>query len=593
MDPCTYYSSIIAAGEIRLKRLRRQAALVAVFRLIVFVSTVAACFILEQTFLIAIVAICGLVLFLWLAKCSGKTENEMLIEEAKIERSKANIDRLDLKLENLPGGEEYIDAQHDFAFDIDLFGKNSLFSLLDSTSTSIGSRKLAEWLLRPQKVYGEIELRQQAVKELSDNNSFRLAISSIGKLAEDETSGNESFNVAAIPDFSVNRVWKLAYLATPFAYIVLFALMAFGLIPGVFIFYFFLLVLAASGLQAKRVGRLHKWLTQSVKRMASCSDLLKTIENGSFESSVLRNLQMKVKSGNTSASCQALRLMRIINNLDQRYNVFGYAIMNGFFLWDMRQIDNASRWMAENAAKVAEWDDAIAEFDAFCALATFSFNNPGYIFPSLDKSGDIIIEAENAGHPLISAEKCVCNNIGRLSLQSFFVVTGANMAGKSTYLRTVAVNYLLALTGMPVFARRMTFSPATLFTGLRTSDSLSDGASYFFSELSRLRQIVQRAGNGEKMLVILDEILRGTNSTDKQKGSLGLVRKLINLPVAGIIATHDLALGSLAESYPDKIKNFRFEAEISGSKLLFSYRIQPGIAQNTNAFYLMQTMGII
>jgi DNA mismatch repair ATPase MutS len=187
----------------------------------------------------------------------------------------------------------------------------------------------------------------------------------------------------------------------------------------------------------------------------------------------------------------------------------------------------------------------------------------------------------------------VCNDIHCLSEGSFFVVTGANMAGKSTYLRTVAVNYLLALVGAPVFAAEMTFSPATLYTGLRTSDSLSDGASYFFAELSRLQKMVKRAEAGERMFVILDEILRGTNSVDKQKGSLGLVSKLVRLSVTGIIATHDLALGSLADSFPGKVSNYRFEAEIDGSRLTFSYRLLPGIAQNTNAYFLMQTMGII
>ena len=593
MDPRTYYNNIIDVSKAVLSRLRRRSLTVAMLRLAVFISTVTACFFTSPAALTTAVAVCGLVIFLWLAKMSGKIDNLKAVEEAKIEHSKLNIDRLDLKFDNLPDGRNYIDPSHDFAFDIDLFGKKSIFSLLDSTSTSAGSRKLAEWLLHPEKVYSNVELRQKAVEELSVNNGFRLKIASIGKIADDESAGTTVFDKKAIPDFTVSTAWEIAYKTVPFIYLILFALSAFNLLPGTFIFYFFLIVLAASGLQAKRVGRLHEWLSRSVMRMARCSSLFRAIEAETFSSPLLRELQSQVKSGSTCASLQTSRLMRIINNLDQRYNVFGYAIMNGFFLLDMRQIHNARKWLDTNAGKVAEWDDAIAGFDAFCALAVFRFNNPGYTFPLLDKSGSTIVEAEEAGHPLIPADKCVCNGIETLRLQSFFVVTGANMAGKSTYLRTIAVNYLLALIGAPVYAKNMKFSPATLFTGLRTSDSLADGASYFFAELSRLQQIVKRAENGEKMLVILDEILRGTNSTDKQKGSLGLVRKLIGLPVAGIIATHDLALGSLADSFPGKVRNFRFEAELSGDSLSFSYRILTGIAQNTNAYYLMQTMGII
>lgn len=593
MEPRKYYQDIIDGSNCALSRLRKESFFVAMSRLAVFIATVVACFVAEASALVAVVAVCGLVLFLWLAKLSGRIDGRKSVEEMKIERSRLNIDRLDLKFDNLPEGSAYIDPAHDYAFDIDLFGKKSLFSLLDSTSTAVGSRKLADWLLHPEKVSSEVEERQAAVKELSENNGFRLKMASIGKIADDETSGDKTFDAAKIPDFSVNAVWRAAYRTVPFVYAVLFALMALDLLPGIFIFYFFLLVLAASGLQAKRVGKLHGWLAKSVRRMAGCSELLRAIENERFSSGILLLLQSNVRQGGSCASRQTSRLMRIINNLDQRYNVFGYAIMNGFFLWDMRQIDSASRWMALNAGKVAGWDDAIAGFDAFCALAVFRFNNPSYVFPSLDHTGDTVVEAVDAGHPLIPAGKCVCNSVERLPLHSFFVVTGANMAGKSTYLRTVAVNYLLALVGAPVFAKRMVFSPATLFTGLRTSDSLADGASYFFAELSRLQQLVKRAEGGEKMLVILDEILRGTNSVDKQKGSLGLVRKLVELPVAGIIATHDLALGSLADAFPDRIKNFRFEAELSGGSLSFSYRIMPGIAQNANAYYLMRTMGII
>ena len=593
MEPRKYYQDIIDGSNCALSRLRKESFFVAMSRLAVFVATVVACFVAEASALVAVVAVCGLVLFLWLAKLSGRIDGRKSVEEMKIERSRLNIDRLDLKFDNLPEGSAYIYPAHDYAFDIDLFGKKSLFSLLDSTSTAVGSRKLADWLLHPEKVSSEVEERQAAVKELSENNGFRLKMASIGKIADDETSGDKTFDAAKIPDFSVNAVWRAAYRTVPFVYAALFALMALDLLPGIFIFYFFLLVLAASGLQAKRVGKLHGWLAKSVRRMAGCSELLRAIENERFSSGILLLLQSNVRQGGSCASRQTSRLMRIINNLDQRYNVFGYAIMNGFFLWDMRQIDSASRWMALNAGKVAGWDDAIAGFDAFCALAVFRFNNPSYVFPTLDHTGNTVVEAVDAGHPLIPACKCVCNGVERLSLHSFFVVTGANMAGKSTYLRTVAVNYLLALVGAPVFAKRMVFSPATLFTGLRTSDSLADGASYFFAELSRLRQLVRRAECGEKMLVILDEILRGTNSVDKQKGSLGLVRKLVELPVAGIIATHDLALGSLADAFPGRIKNFRFEAELSGGSLSFSYRIMSGIAQNANAYYLMRTMGII
>lgn len=592
MKPEEYYNEIIRRSETALAVLRRRAFAVAMLRLAVFVLTVAACFTVEGAALVVACLVAGLAIFLWLAKAGNRIAMAKSVEQAKIDRTKLNIDRLNLKFDNLPEGREYIDATHDFTFDIDVFGSHSLYSLLNSTSTEGGSRKLAGWLIDPKSVSGNLHLRQEAIQELSGNDEFRLRMVSIGHVVADEVKESKVID-SSIPDFSINPMWRIAVKVIPFVFIAMFALMAIDIIPGILIFYMFLATLIVGSAQAKRVGRLHEWLSRYVKRLSSCSDIFKTIESEQFQSQLLRSLQSEVKTEAGSASTLTARLARHIHNLDQRYNAFGYAIMNGFLLWDLRQLDNIDKWMKANGENIEKWNNAIAEFDALCALAVFRFNNPDYVFPTEDSTGKTIIKAKDAGHPLIPAGNCVCNDIDTLRLSEFFIVTGANMAGKSTYLRTIAVNYLLAMIGAPVFAKSMVFTPATLYTGLRASDSLSDGASYFFAELKRLQTVVKRAESGEKMLVILDEILRGTNSADKQKGSLGLVRKLVDLPVAGIIATHDLALGSLAESFPGRVRNFRFEAEISGDKLTFSYHVLPGIAENTNAYYLMQTMGII
>ena len=203
------------------------------------------------------------------------------------------------------------------------------------------------------------------------------------------------------------------------------------------------------------------------------------------------------------------------------------------------------------------------------------------------------MEAAEMGHPLIGKSSRVNNPLPPMTPHSFIIITGANMAGKSTYLRTIGINYLLAMTGAPVAAKAMTFSPTMLFTGLRTNDSLADGESYFFAELKRLQSVVESASTGQRMFILLDEILRGTNSADKQRGSLGLIKKLIKLPVSGLLATHDLALGVLAEEYPQNISSYCFEANIEGDNLTFDYKLRKGTAHNLNAYFLMQHMGII
>ncbi len=251
------------------------------------------------------------------------------------------------------------------------------------------------------------------------------------------------------------------------------------------------------------------------------------VEQNRFESEWLGQLQRVCVDGHGSVSQRVARLRRLLGNLDQRCNFVGFTVLNGFLLWDLRQLNALNRWLDENREQLPRWLDVLAQFDALCSLATFRYNHPHYVFPRIVLDRRPVMQAEALGHPLIPRDRCVCNDVAPINEGSFQVITGANMAGKSTYLRTIGINYLLGCMGAPVCARSMTFTPLPLFTGLRASDSLADNESYFFAELKRLQQIVVRLRAGEKLFVILDEILRGTNSVDKQTGSLALVRQLV------------------------------------------------------------------
>ena len=232
----------------------------------------------------------------------------------------------------------------------------------------------------------------------------------------------------------------------------------------------------------------------------------------------------------------------------------------------------------------------MAEFDSLVSFAVYAYNHPDYIYP--EASETYILEGKNLGHPMLNRKVCVSNDVTIESHPFFLVVTGANMAGKSTYLRTVGINLMLACAGAPVCASSLKFYPYKLVTNLRTSDSLTDNESYFFAELKRLKMIIDRLQSGEPLFIILDEILKGTNSEDKQKGSIALMKQLVSLGANGIIATHDLLLGDLEKEFPDAIKNYRFEADIKDDHLSFTYKIREGVAQNMNASFLMKKMGI-
>ena len=237
------------------------------------------------------------------------------------------------------------------------------------------------------------------------------------------------------------------------------------------------------------------------------------------------------------------------------------------------------------------WLEAVGKLDALCSLANFAYNHPTYCYPEISDR-PFIFEAKGMGHPLIPEKQCVRNDADIPSRPFFLIITGANMAGKSTYLRTIGTNYLLACIGTPVCCLSLKIYPARLVTSLRTSDSLSENESYFFAELKRLKMIIDMLGQGETLFIILDEILKGTNSADKQKGSFNLIKQFMGLQANGIIATHDLLLGKLAESFPDSIRNYCFEADIRDNELSFSYRLRKGVAQNMNACFLMKKMGI-
>ncbi len=589
------YNSISQSAQNEITRLSRLAAMVSWTRLaIVVIACVGTWWLWGDTGAVtALIAIC-VVLFLVLVKLHNHLFSALEMQRALKQVAADNLRRIDLDLDGLDGGDEYIDTHHPYSYDLDLFGPQSLFSLINTTATHSGRERLARNLQNPENVIPDIELRQEAVASLAAMPHFMIRMQALGIVARN--AGKEtgtSGGAASLQPVRLKWWQRVAMYLFPSAILVLIILALAGFDVAIYIETVAVASILTAAAGSKTVGRLHTDVERVVNRISIYHDLLNEIEQTEFKSPLLQQLQRRLGTGDEKSSDITRKLSRLLSNLDQRYNWLSYILLNTLFQWDYRQMQNVAKWAERYAGKLDEWDDVLGNIDELCALATFSFHNPGYIFPIIDHEGKVIIEAKQLGHPLIAHDRCVCNDVSTLSAGNFMVVTGANMAGKSTYLRTVGVNYLLALVGAPVFATKIIISPAALFTGLRTTDSLSDGESYFFAELRRLQTIVTRATAGERMLIILDEILKGTNSADKQKGSLALVGKLVGMNIAGIIATHDLVLGTLADRFPGRVFNRCFEAEIDGNNLHFDYTLHPGIARNLNAYFLMQHMGIV
>ena len=294
---------------------------------------------------------------------------------------------------------------------------------------------------------------------------------------------------------------------------------------------------------------------------------------------------------NRQSPVQALQqLSKELDRLDLRNNQFLYVLLEGSIFFQLQEIVRIERWKVRYGQHISEWLETVGELDALCSLGTFAYNHPQYTYPELTEKPFYFL-ATQMGHPLMPVSQCVKNDATIPSRPFFLIITGANMAGKSTYLRTIGVNYLLACVGAPVCCERLKLHPNQLITSLRTSDSLSDNESYFFAELKRLKRIIDLLNQGQQLFIILDEILKGTNSMDKQKGSFDLIRQFMQLKANGIIATHDLLLGSLIKQFPEEIRNYCFEADIKDNELTFSYKLREGVAQNMNACFLMKKNG--
>ena len=269
-----------------------------------------------------------------------------------------------------------------------------------------------------------------------------------------------------------------------------------------------------------------------------------------------------------------------------------HFFFEGIMGWQIIQLFRMKKWKRQYKNSIVQWFEMIGQFDAIISLSLFADKHPDYIFPTIsDKKGECL--GKYLGNPLIVNKTCVTNDLEINNQGSFLIVTGANMAGKSTYIRTIGLNLVLAEMGLPVFAKELSFYPAQLIASLKTSDSLSKNESYFFAELKKLKNIIDRLNNNETLFILLDEILKGTNSIDKLKGSEAFLEKVINYNANGIIATHDIKLGELEKKYPVYIQNFHFSSEIRNDKLFFDYKLKKGIVPEFNATYLMKKMGII
>lgn len=595
MNPENHYTERLSLTAGQLQQVKKQIFRISMLRLALFIAGIAGLYFFFNQTTLLIICICLTFLPLFILV---KIHNRFFIRKEWLE-TQARIIQEELQAlsgdySSFEDGKEYVNPEHPYSFDLDIFGRRSLFQSINRTCTFFGKVRLAEWLQNHLHKKTSIEKRQEMIREISEHTLFREQFRVAGLVHHGQSSDAEKIQAwSQSPAQYLHAGWVKAFiwgvpvinsllLITSLAGWTSFSWL--GLSFGIFLVLSFGII--------KRATYIQETYGKQLKSLNGYARLIALAKAENWKSAGMQELMERFNLNGQSPIQALQQLSKELDRLDLRNNQFLYVLLEGSIFFQLQEIVRIERWKARYGQHISKWLETVGELDALCSLGTFAYNHPQYTYPELTEKPFCFLTTQ-MGHPLMPASQCVKNDATIPSRPFFLIITGANMAGKSTYLRTIGVNYLLACIGAPVCSEKLKLHPNQLITSLRTSDSLSDNESYFFAELKRLKRIIDLLNQGQQLFIILDEILKGTNSMDKQKGSFDLIRQFMQLKANGIIATHDLLLGSLIKQFPEEIRNYCFEADIKENELTFSYKLREGVAQNMNACFLMKKMGII
>jgi hypothetical protein len=589
MAPTEQYSSLTNRFSTELQKLKKQYNTLGTARL--FLAVLAIYFIYKflssDQWLFLIPAVLGLGSFVFVV-----IKHRRVLWQKQITTNLLNVNQQETEYlvnKTLPfyNGEKYIDPTHFYTFDLDVFGRELLFQHLNRTTTYIGEKTLATGLMHLSP-NAEIVANQEAVKELADKLEWRQHLAALGKTVSDTEE-----DYRKLIDWSKEKQNQISALVNVLSFVfpALFIGVVVAALLGVFGLKWVILAFVANlglfGTQSKKIKSEvvdAKNIAEIVKHYGL---ILGSIEKEIFISAKLNSLQKELQDKNASGEID--RLSGVFLKIQGVNFDLGAIVLNGTLTYHIHALRSLIKWKDQNAANLKRWLDIMGEIDALNSLANLGYNNPGFIYPELNS--DFKTSFTQLGHPLISEQVRVTNSV-TLDKSNFVILTGSNMSGKSTFLRTLGINMVLTGMGAPICAAEASVHPLPILVSMRQSDSLSSGESYFFAEVKRLKSIIEKL-KSETCFVLLDEILRGTNSDDKQSGTIGVIQKIISLSAVGGIATHDLEVCRMTDEYPDKLENKNFEVEIINDELVFDYKLRNGICQNKSATFLMKKMEII
>jgi len=599
--------------QIQISSLNKQLENVSLLRLIIFTGSLTLTLILANAGLITLVGITvmvgapafGIILSRYNSLVKARNHVTFL---RQINDSEVLIQQR--KLKDRDTGKEFLTSDHAYAADLDIFGQHSLFQLLNRTNTEAGKIQLAGWLMQPAD-RNQILERQEAVSELSPKIKWRQEFQAAGMPFVNPKSNYAQLIqwIEAPADLLPQRrkyLWIAITLGLAATLALALGIYHLGLVlfAGEDFSVAYILPMVISLIVNRQVIKKQLAITErilndlqyNVTTLASSESLITLIELASFDSALLQKWQAIFRDSEYSAVKEIQRLRKTLEAFQQRgsrrmigKNDF-YSIFNSIWLLDIYFILSTEKWKARNGPKLQEWSIAIGNFEAINSLSGFTYANPDFIFPNILDT-NYRIHFDGIGHPLLKEHQRICNDFSLVEKGSVAIVTGSNMAGKSTFLRTVGCNLVLAMTGAPCCALSGEISPMSIFTSMRTLDNLEEGISSFYAELKRVEQLLHLIANGQSVLFLLDEMFKGTNSEDRYKGGVSLIRQLSRLNAFGMISTHDLQLAKAASQHLP-VRNYSFNSELKDEKIIFNYKLKDGFCTDFNASTLMKLSGI-
>lgn len=531
--------------------------------------------------------------FGWLVSKQGKFQQQLTYFKYLGAVNLNELNSLDRKPDLYPDGSDYEDDLHPYTSDLDIFGKGSLFEMINRCSTVLGNSKLADWLKMPGSI-SEIRERQSIIAELDSKLSWKLHFQAV-LLFSNTPSEDRIRELFKYLKFEQEEpgFWIKTY-TNWIPWLFLIAAISSWFVPflSIFLFAFIITNLLLTQMYSARIAKTDSMIGKMGRTLNHFSDAIAAIRDEEWKSSLGKDLSADLKDNtNGNLSAEIKRFSLLINHLTFGQTGAG-AILNAVMLWNIRQVFAIEEWKKANHDNLQQAFDVIASFEALVSLSSLKTNYPEWCFADIEESEAYTLMANDIGHPLISSITRVNNNYSLNNELRIDIVTGSNMAGKSTFLRTLGINTVLALCGAPACARELKVSRMLVFTYMRIRDSLNESTSTFKAELDRLQTLLKMLDSSEKVYFLIDEMLRGTNSVDKYLGSKAVIEKLIVKKAVGVVATHDLQLADLEQKYPDYIRNYYFDIQVEEEEMNFDYKLKSGECKTFNASLLLKRIGI-